>query len=313
MNLDLAENTNKLILLVVAGVALLLTLNTYQKQVGKNLAVVLSIVTIVVVGYVAFTLMSRKPVANNANNVNLANNLVNDVVNGNNNLNLNNIPRMNNNVVNNGAANNRANNAANNGANNAANNRANNAANNGANNAANNGANNAANNRGNNAANNGANNAANNRANNSVNNGANNVMNNAVVEGFESQRRGRKQVREGFQGSNNTEESENTNNQENTNSNSNSNHPADNGVLRCSDLLPADTNSTWAQVSPSGVGELCTKNLLNAGHHIGVNTQGCSLRNANRGLRSEPPNPQVQVSPWLQTTICPDLLRRPLE
>ena len=74
MNLDLAENTNKLILLVVAGVALLLTLNTYQKQVGKNLAAVLAIVTIVVVGYVAFTLMSRKPVANNANNVNLVNN-----------------------------------------------------------------------------------------------------------------------------------------------------------------------------------------------------------------------------------------------
>ena len=86
MNLDLAENTNKLILLVVAGVALLLTLNTYQKQVGKNLAVVLSIVTIVVVGYVAFTLMNKPSVSNNANNVNLANNLVNDLVNSNNNL-----------------------------------------------------------------------------------------------------------------------------------------------------------------------------------------------------------------------------------
>ena len=37
------------------------------------------------------------------------------------------------------------------------------------------------------------------------------------------------------------------------------------------------------------------------------------MRNANRGLRSEPPNPQVQVSPWLQTTICPDLHRKPLD
>ena len=52
MNLDLAENTNKLILLVVAGVALLLTLNTYQKQVGKNLAVVLSIVFTAISGVV---------------------------------------------------------------------------------------------------------------------------------------------------------------------------------------------------------------------------------------------------------------------
>ena len=55
------------------------------------------------------------------------------------------------------------------------------------------------------------------------------------------------------------------------------------------------------------------KNLLNAGHHIGVNTQGCSMRNANRGLRSEPPNPQVQVSPWQQSSICPDLYRKPLD
>ncbi len=282
MNLDLAENTNKLILLVVAGVALLLTLNTYQKQVGKNLAVVLSIVTIVVVGYVAFTLMNKPPVSNNANNVNL--------LNSNNNLNLNNL-------VNNRANANRVNNSANNNVNRANNANANaNRVNNSANNV--NRANNVVNNSANNV--NRANNVVNNSANN-VNRANNNVVNNAeVVEGFKS--RG---TVENFEGHNAGEEENNVS--------ENSNHPADNGVLKCSDLLPADTNSTWAQVSPSGVGELCTKNLLNSGHHIGVNTQGCSLRNANRGIRSEPPNPQVQVSPWLQTTICPDLLRRPLE
>ena len=37
------------------------------------------------------------------------------------------------------------------------------------------------------------------------------------------------------------------------------------------------------------------------------------LRNANLQLRSEPPNPQVKVSPWLQTTIETDTNRRPLE
>ena len=61
----MGSNTNKLILLVVAAVALLLALNIYQKQVGKNLAVVLSIVTIIVVGYVAFQLVSQQRVANN--------------------------------------------------------------------------------------------------------------------------------------------------------------------------------------------------------------------------------------------------------
>lgn len=47
--------------------------------------------------------------------------------------------------------------------------------------------------------------------------------------------------------------------------------------------------------------------------HIGVNTTGQSLRNANLQLRSEPSNPQVQVSPWMNTTIDKDLLRRKLE
>ena len=49
------------------------------------------------------------------------------------------------------------------------------------------------------------------------------------------------------------------------------------------------------------------------GHHIGINTVGQSLRNANRQLRSEPPNPQVKVSPWNQTTIEADTNRRPME
>ena len=54
-------------------------------------------------------------------------------------------------------------------------------------------------------------------------------------------------------------------------------------------------------------------NYLDAGFHIGVNTVGQSLRNANRQLRSEPANPQVAVSPWLMSSIGPDLERRPLE
>ena len=54
-------------------------------------------------------------------------------------------------------------------------------------------------------------------------------------------------------------------------------------------------------------------NFLNAGYHIGVNTTGQTLRNSNLGLRSEPPNPQMKVSPWNQTTIEPDTNRRGLE
>jgi hypothetical protein len=79
------------------------------------------------------------------------------------------------------------------------------------------------------------------------------------------------------------------------------------------ELLPTDPNSKWAQVNPSGQGDISGKNFLNAGALVGVNTVGQSLRNANQQLRSEPPCPQMQVSIWNQSTIEPDLQRRPLE
>lgn len=84
-------------------------------------------------------------------------------------------------------------------------------------------------------------------------------------------------------------------------------------VVNPDDLLPKDENSQWAQLNPRGNGELNNVNLLQAGYLYGINTVGSSLRNANLQLRSEPPNPQVQVSPWLNTTIEPDLMRTPLE
>ena len=84
-------------------------------------------------------------------------------------------------------------------------------------------------------------------------------------------------------------------------------------VLTPQDLLPQDSNSTWAQTVPSGQGSLGDQNFLNAGFHVGINTVGQSLRNANLQLRSEPANPQLKVSPWLQSTIEPDVNRRAME
>lgn len=79
------------------------------------------------------------------------------------------------------------------------------------------------------------------------------------------------------------------------------------------DLLPLDTNSQWAQANPAGSGDIQGKNFLSAGALVGVNTIGQSMRNANYQIRSEPPNPQVQVGPWMQSTMEQDLQRRPLE
>jgi hypothetical protein len=78
--------------------------------------------------------------------------------------------------------------------------------------------------------------------------------------------------------------------------------------LTSSDLLPQDAaNSKWAQINPAGSGMLGDQNFLTAGYHVGINTIGQSLRNANLQLRSEPPNPQVAVSPWGISTIEPDV------
>lgn len=77
------------------------------------------------------------------------------------------------------------------------------------------------------------------------------------------------------------------------------------------DLLPKDNNNEWSNIMPNN--DLKNVHMLNSGHHIGINSVGSSLRNANLQLRSEPVIPQSNVGPWNNTTIEPDNLRRPLE
>ena len=84
--------------------------------------------------------------------------------------------------------------------------------------------------------------------------------------------------------------------------------------LTADDLLPKDAaNLKWSSLSPAGQGSLSDVNLLSAGASIGISTIAGTLRNANLQLRSEPPNPQMNVGPWAQSTISPDPWRRPLE
>ena len=84
--------------------------------------------------------------------------------------------------------------------------------------------------------------------------------------------------------------------------------------LTADDLLPKDAaDSKWAKINPSGSGNISDQNYLTAGYHVGVNTVGQSLRNANLQLRSEIPNPQNAVSPWMISTIEPDLRQNTLE
>jgi hypothetical protein len=84
-------------------------------------------------------------------------------------------------------------------------------------------------------------------------------------------------------------------------------------VANPADLLPRDTNNQWGSLNPAGSGDLSGQNLLSATFLTGIDTIGNTMKNANLQLRSEPPNPQLNVGPWNQSTFAPDLMRTPLE
>ena len=83
-------------------------------------------------------------------------------------------------------------------------------------------------------------------------------------------------------------------------------------VANPSDLLPKDKNSQWASLNPSS-GNVAMPDLLQAGYHIGLDTIGQTLKNANYQLRSDPVIEKTNTGPWLQSTIEPDFMRVPLE
>ena len=82
-------------------------------------------------------------------------------------------------------------------------------------------------------------------------------------------------------------------------------------VANPSDLLPQDQNSQFSALNPNSTGGM--PDLLQAGYHIGLDTIGQTLRNANQQLRSDPVIPKMDVGPWNHSTIEPDLGRVPLE
>ena len=80
-----------------------------------------------------------------------------------------------------------------------------------------------------------------------------------------------------------------------------------------SDLLPQDQNSQWSALNPVAQGNIAAPDLLQAGYHIGLDTIGQTLKNANLQERSDPIIEKRDIGPWHQSTIEPDLGRVPLE
>ena len=80
-----------------------------------------------------------------------------------------------------------------------------------------------------------------------------------------------------------------------------------------SDLLPHDMNSQWGDLNTVNQGNIAMPDLLQAGYHIGLDTIGQSLRNANLQERSDPIIPVMDTGPWNKSTIEADYGRVPLE
>ena len=86
--------------------------------------------------------------------------------------------------------------------------------------------------------------------------------------------------------------------------------------LSASELLPkGEIGASWAAVNPAGMSDLKGQNFLQAGYHSNTAIGGVAQtnRNASYDLRSEEPNPQGSVGPFLNTTIEANPFKRSLE
>ena len=86
--------------------------------------------------------------------------------------------------------------------------------------------------------------------------------------------------------------------------------------LSASELLPkGEIGASWAAVNPASMSDLKGQNFLQAGYHTNTAIAGVAQtnRNASHDIRSEVPNPQGSVGPFLNTTIEANPFKRSLE
>ena len=78
------------------------------------------------------------------------------------------------------------------------------------------------------------------------------------------------------------------------------------------DLLPkGEIGASWAAVNPTGVNDLQGQNFLQSSYHTNISIIGVGQTNRNPtyDIRSEVPNSQAKVGPFLNSTIDPDPFR----
>jgi hypothetical protein len=83
-------------------------------------------------------------------------------------------------------------------------------------------------------------------------------------------------------------------------------------TLDSEDLLPkGEIGASWAAVNPTGVNDLQGQNFLQSSYHTNISIIGVGQTNRNPtyDIRSEVPNSQAKVGPFLNSTIDPDPFR----
>jgi hypothetical protein len=75
--------------------------------------------------------------------------------------------------------------------------------------------------------------------------------------------------------------------------------------------LPQEVNDDWFEVQNEPI-SVKNRHLINITHPIGLNTIGSSLKNASWDIRGAPSCPKYVVSPFLNSSIEPDVNLKPL-
>ena len=96
---------------------------------------------------------------------------------------------------------------------------------------------------------------------------------------------------------------------ENKDNNKDNNQYTMQPVANPSDLLPKDLNSQWASLNPISQGNVAIPDLLQSGFHIGLDSIGQTLKNANLQSRPDPIIERKPTGIWNQSTIEPDYAR----
>ena len=94
--------------------------------------------------------------------------------------------------------------------------------------------------------------------------------------------------------------------------NTNAVQPQSQQVLSAEQLLPKDSNADFANPNGSSPNPIVV-DLMAAGAFIGLDPKGSTMKNANLQLRSDPHITKLNVGPWSNSTIEPDLGQVPLD